>query len=618
MSDVMDEPSTGEEVFQAAKGKSSSTSSDRASEAQIPSRPESEPRGELPVVERKPTAGRQRRESKPKSVDATPAASERASGVQKAPRDATRSSGEGEQHDAPGQQEASESTEQQTQTHRPDQADSEPGDELPLVEQKPVARRRQEESRSQPEPSESTQQQPYAHEPDQPASEPRDELPPVERKPIARRRQEESRPQPGEPAPMASEQVPEIQKAPRDATRSSDAGEQHDAPGQQEAAAPTERPPRAQMPGQPASEPRDELPLVEQKSARRHQGKDAPSLVESKLDEQLASTPDTPVESTRHIDVLKESSAASPQSSKPRDTQRKRAEALHREEAEPLPLAPKSVLPEAAQPAEEAGQVVKPTSQLGHRILDRTARGTRLPLSKPILPPQHRRIMQGQQAPKIGLPTRRSRGMLSTASGPGASQVVRRLIRPGASQVAQPHTTPSRPGWGTTSFATHQKQAQSRMTTPEAILHRLGAGGRGPGVGRDAPMILPSLLRLPSLQAPITVSSASSSPAAAQARPAVELPASPVDRPDPRSMPLAHKLPPQPAAGGGKIQRLAQPTSDESAPQELVSQATIVQRATDESGEPAEPDLAQLAQRVYPLIKRLLAVERERWSGRSV
>jgi len=156
------------------------------------------------------------------------------------------------------------------------------------------------------------------------------------------------------------------------------------------------------------------------------------------------------------------------------------------------------------------------------------------------------------------------------------------------------------------------------MTTPEAILHRLGAGGRGSDVGRDAPMILPSLLRPASLQAPITASSAYSSPAAAQARPAVELPGRPVDRPDPRSMPLVHKLPPQPAAGEGKIQRLAQPTSDESAPQELVSQATIVQRAADESGEPAEPDLAQLAQRVYPLIKRLLAVERERWSGRSV
>ncbi len=607
MSDVMDEPSTGEEVSQAAKGKSSPTASDRASGAQIPSRPESEPRGELPVVERKPTAGRQRRESKPKSVDATPAASERAPGVQKAPRDATRSPDEGEQLDALGQKESSESAEQQTHAHRPDQPESEPRDELRLVERKPVARRRQGETKPQPGKPETTD---------------------------------------SENPPTAPDQNPVVQKAPRDATQSSSEGEQLDVPGQKEAAAPTEQPPRTQIPSQPGFEPRDELPLVERKPARRRE--DATSLDESKLDEQLARAPDTaqtdqpPIESTRQVDVSKESNAAQPQSSKPRGTpavQRKQADDvrfndsshyptppvqrrqtgdLHGEETEPLPLARTSELPEAAQPPEEAGQVEKPTSQPVHRMLDRTARGTRLPLSKPILPPQHRRIMQGQQAPKISLPTHRSRGMLSTASGPGASQVVRRLIRPGASQVAQPYTTPSRPGLGTTSFATHQKQAQSRMTTPEAILHRLGAGRGDPGVGRDAPMILPSLPRPDSLQAPITAGSASSSPAAAQSRPAVELPASPVDRADPLSMPLAHKLPPQPAAGEGKIQRLAQPTSDESAPQELVSQATIVQRATDESREPAEPDLAQLAQRVYPLIKRLLAVERERWSGRSV
>ncbi len=46
--------------------------------------------------------------------------------------------------------------------------------------------------------------------------------------------------------------------------------------------------------------------------------------------------------------------------------------------------------------------------------------------------------------------------------------------------------------------------------------------------------------------------------------------------------------------------------------------ATVVQRDEDEGSESEEElDLAELAERIYPLVKRLLAIERERMPGRS-
>jgi hypothetical protein len=46
--------------------------------------------------------------------------------------------------------------------------------------------------------------------------------------------------------------------------------------------------------------------------------------------------------------------------------------------------------------------------------------------------------------------------------------------------------------------------------------------------------------------------------------------------------------------------------------------AAVVQRAEGEGSESEEElDLAELAERIYPLVKRLLAIERERMPGRS-
>jgi hypothetical protein len=50
----------------------------------------------------------------------------------------------------------------------------------------------------------------------------------------------------------------------------------------------------------------------------------------------------------------------------------------------------------------------------------------------------------------------------------------------------------------------------------------------------------------------------------------------------------------------------------------LVPQDIVVQRAEeeDEDDEPEELDLTELSRRIYPLVKRLLAIERERMPGR--
>jgi len=43
-------------------------------------------------------------------------------------------------------------------------------------------------------------------------------------------------------------------------------------------------------------------------------------------------------------------------------------------------------------------------------------------------------------------------------------------------------------------------------------------------------------------------------------------------------------------------------------------QGQLVQRAEGEGGEPEEIDLADLARKIYPLVKRMLSIERERRS----
>ena len=61
-------------------------------------------------------------------------------------------------------------------------------------------------------------------------------------------------------------------------------------------------------------------------------------------------------------------------------------------------------------------------------------------------------------------------------------------------------------------------------------------------------------------------------------------------------------------------------TADESAPEEAPDQfVPLIQRVqdtVDPSREGQEPDLADLARKIYPIIKQMLTVERERYSSR--
>jgi hypothetical protein len=90
--------------------------------------------------------------------------------------------------------------------------------------------------------------------------------------------------------------------------------------------------------------------------------------------------------------------------------------------------------------------------------------------------------------------------------------------------------------------------------------------------------------------------------------------------------PPARPLPPQPDPAQVEQPQLQLPLAEtiqrQPAPAvgAFVPQDIVVQRAEgeEEDDEPEELDLTELSQRVYPLVKRLLAIERERMPGRLV
>jgi hypothetical protein len=83
---------------------------------------------------------------------------------------------------------------------------------------------------------------------------------------------------------------------------------------------------------------------------------------------------------------------------------------------------------------------------------------------------------------------------------------------------------------------------------------------------------------------------------------------------EPPSMPLVTPPPPQVTPTTETVQREPDPAVP---PPDIPDISPIVQRAAAEEVEfEEEIDLTDLARRIYPIVKRLLAIERERWPGR--
>jgi len=78
-------------------------------------------------------------------------------------------------------------------------------------------------------------------------------------------------------------------------------------------------------------------------------------------------------------------------------------------------------------------------------------------------------------------------------------------------------------------------------------------------------------------------------------------------------MPLARQQPaPSPVQTPRPPARTVEPVARPSVVGELVQREAIVQRVEEENEAPDSINLGELAHRVYPFVKRLIAVERER------
>jgi hypothetical protein len=99
-----------------------------------------------------------------------------------------------------------------------------------------------------------------------------------------------------------------------------------------------------------------------------------------------------------------------------------------------------------------------------------------------------------------------------------------------------------------------------------------------------------------------------------------------VVQPEGLALPPVHPLPPQPDQAQAEqpqsqlplaetIQRQPDPVVGTLIPEDIVVQRAEGEEEDDES---EELDLTELSRRIYPLVKRLLAIERERMPGRSM
>jgi hypothetical protein len=242
-------------------------------------------------------------------------------------------------------------------------------------------------------------------------------------------------------------------------------------------------------------------------------------------------------------------------------------------EVEPIPSATirevgqeTSLKPEPVSSRSQVQRQVEadqPTAGLEQDILARTVQRAQLPLNKPHLSAGRVEGVQEDSDTEVsGQPTREATYDRVTLTKP--------LAQAARLRVPQTHV---------------QMQLEDETTKPE---------GPEPGQPPFAePLARPSLYRQPFSAGAEATSAGAYSPYIQRS----ELPLPPVGRP----------VPAEAQSQGGEMSA------------EMMA-ASVVQR-TDEgtpetAGEGSETDLDQLARQVYPLIKRMLAVERERRSAR--
>ena len=259
---------------------------------------------------------------------------------------------------------------------------------------------------------------------------------------------------------------------------------------------------------------------------------------------------------------------------------------------------------------------------LGRDILARTTLGTRtqLPLSKSPLPIS--RHLQLQYKKPAGVRQRTSPRVVRMMRRP---TIARKLDR--APSRARPRATlPSLYSRGPNVYIgprssltllrrkaasmarRHPASAQSGFQMPGSPVEPPPGFGK---LGSDERMVLPPPPR-PASPAP------QPRPARAQAGPAQAKPAraTPASASPPAQVPLPLARPPavQPAQAE-VIQRQPEDSSISSVGEAVSAPDTIAPEAEDEESGVEEIDLGQLARSIYPLVKRLLAIERERMPG---
>ncbi len=288
------------------------------------------------------------------------------------------------------------------------------------------------------------------------------------------------------------------------------------------------------------------------------------------------------------------------------------------------PVGPPARPPEPAQAAEplvrrhvEQDTSGEPPMTLGRDILGRAAARTRLPLSKPPAPASSR---------TAGVRRKVRPGLVKMKRRPLTTRRLDRALGRVRSRIASPALYTRSPdvyvGPGPSLTLSGLESTHLDRTRPASIrsisrtvessqVQALFEVGRARG---DARMTLPLPLRpAPASSGSSARSSRAKADRSGQQAKAITVP-SIASQPDELSLPLA-PLPAPRSAPAEVIQR--QPVSPGTS---LIQEAeplppTIVQRAegsrtSGDSG--GEPDLKELAQRVYPLIKRMLVIERER------
>ncbi len=262
--------------------------------------------------------------------------------------------------------------------------------------------------------------------------------------------------------------------------------------------------------------------------------------------------------------------------------------AIQREPSPARPPRAEGVPPETGQPA----------VTLGRDLLARLALRTRVLLRKPVRPASRRVARTPSKVkprparaeprrPGIAPPTRDSHVYV----GPRPSLTLLDLESAHLVRRTPASVPPSR--------------------SPESPLERMQAFFEArEGRGEEA-MVLPFLPR------PASPGSSSRPPGT---EPATAAPSSGAGLPGQPSLPLARPSAPRtpserPPASPVVVQRQPAPPAISSFGEAPLPQGTVVQRAGEQAGQPETPDLPDLAREVYPFIKRMLLIERERVPG---